>query len=230
MHSLRRAALLLPLLALFMSGGALADDVSGPDRTTMIKQDWGTIYHLPFSFDTQMSEDIFGEFTIKNRGTMTSVKQEGHSDGYLVFYPDKTSLTVRKHESGEIVIDLRGKRSYFRPTPDGWVLKMPDDEIRLRHKDHEVRISGKQGTTVCVDGPNGFTITSAAGETRYAREDFDTPFKLSGVAVQSHPYVVRGVWFQAEGIGAFVDFKLRDYSRAFTVLGWYPMIQIDGHR
>lgn len=222
------SALLVALT--LMCGPALADAVSGPDRTTIIKQDWGTIYHLPFSRDTDMSQDMFGEYMIRSRrGSVTYIKQEGYSQGYVVWYPDDSSLSIRKGEGGELDIRIRGKRCWRRPTHDGWVMKLPDDEITLHKKGNEVRLSGKQGTTVVTDrGRDGFTVSSAAGETRYVREDFDQPFKLSGVAIQGHPYVVHGVWLEAHGVGAFIDFKLGDYTRAFSLLGWFPMIRVDG--
>lgn len=208
---------------------AWADAASGPERTTVITQDWGTIYHLPFSLDTHMSEDVMGEYTINSRRETWSIKQLGVNEAYLIYYPDKSVIEVRRMDANELRVEVQGKRSYFRRNSSGWVMRLPNDEIRLQKKGNQVRISGKLGTTVVVDEPNGFTVTSAAGETRYARADFDQPFKLSGVPIQSHPYVVRGVWFERDGLGAFVDFKLSDYSRAFTMLGWYPMITFDGN-
>lgn len=223
---LTRCVALVALLCILAATASVADPSSGPDRTTLIHQDWGTIYHLPFGLDTTIEEDMLGEYTIHHGRSITSVKQEGYNQGYLVFYPDKTSMSVRKGEDGEIIFDVRGKRSYYRPTNDGWIVKLPTDEIRLRHKKGMVSISGKLGTTTVEDGPNGFTVKSRAGETRYAREDFDQPYKLTGPPVQAHPYVVKGIWFEAQGIGAFFDFKLADYSRAFSMIGWFPMLQV----
>lgn len=215
------------VLALPLAGAARADAPFGPQRTVLIQQDWGGVYNLPLPATSVLTRDLIGEYVFRDRGAMTIVQQVGYSDRALVIYPDSSSLTVTVKESKELEIDLRGRKSYFRPNPDGWVLKLPTDEIRLTRRGKEVRISGRMGTTVVIDSPEGFTIKSPSGETVYARASFDEPFKLTGVPVQSHPYVVRGVWFEAMGFGAFLDFKLSEYSRAFSMLAWHPMLILE---
>lgn len=225
-RSWRLVASLVVLVTLFASA-AHADAPFGPQRTVLIQQDWGGIYNLPLPPGTGLSRDLIGEYVFRDHGAMTVVQQVGYSDRALVIYPDDSSLTVTTKENKELEIDLRGRKSYFRPNPHGWVLKLPTDEIRLTRRGKEVRISGRMGTTVATDGPEGFTIKSPSGETVYGRASFDEPYKLQGVPVQSHPYVVRGVWFEARGFGAFLDFKLSEYSRAFSMLGWHPMLIVE---
>lgn len=226
-RSWRLAAILGVLGMLLASAAARADEPFGPQRTVLIQQDWGGVYNLPLPPTTVLSRDLIGEYIFRDRGAMTIVQQVGYSDRALVIYPDNSSLTVTVKESKELEIDLRGRKSYFRPNLNGWVLKLPTDEIRLTRRGNEVRISGRFGTTVAVDGSEGFTIKSPSGETIYARASFDEPYRLTGVPVQSHPYVVRGVWFEAMGFGAFLDFKLSEYSRAFSILAWHPMLILE---
>lgn len=227
LRSWRLAVLSILCAVLLAASAARAEAPFGPDRTVLIQQDWGGIYNLPLPPSTVISRDLIGEYVFRDHGRMTIVQQVGYSERALVVYPDATSLTVTVKENKELEIDLRERKAWFRPNPEGFVLKLPTDEIRVTKRGNEVRISGRLGTTVAVEGPEGFTIKSPNGETRYARESFDEPYKLHGVPIQSHPYVVRGVWFEALGFGAFLDFKLADYSRAFSMLGWQPMLMVE---
>ncbi|NDD31823.1 MAG: hypothetical protein EB084_26550 [Proteobacteria bacterium] len=225
----RRLALLLALLLCVMRAPAFADGQSGPERTTIIAKSWGTVYHLPFSPGTLIQSDMLGEYVIKApNGGLTSLKQEGYESGYVIYFPDKSTMMVRISESGELLLEIGETRAWFRIVNDGWVLKLPTDEVRLRKHGKEVRLSGRLGTTVVTDDGNGFTIKSPAGETSYSRASFDEPYRLTGLPVQAHPYVVRGLWCETSGMGFFVDFKLGDYSRAFSVLGWQPMMGFGG--
>lgn len=223
----------LTLLAVFaalshLTMAAGADTPFGPSRTELFRLDWGGVYHLPLPSTTVISRDLLGEWVFRDRGgNLTVVNLVGHSDGAMVMYPDARALRVTKSEDGEIEIFLRGVKASYRTNPDGWRMRLPNDDVRLQRRGKQVKISGRLGTTVVVDEPNGFTITSPSGETRYGRASFDEPYRLEGVPVQSHPYVVRGVWFESQGFGAFIDFKMADFSRAFTLLGWQPMLTVE---
>jgi hypothetical protein len=212
-------AIAIALLAALAAPAAVrADEASGPDRETLFQKPWGTIYHLPLPPGVAVIQDMLGEYVISSHGENTVVMQEGKTDGCSVQFWDRSELAVTV-DGHEVRVLCHGKWSYLRRSYEGWTAKLPDDTITLRQHGHEVTIEGKRGKTIAVEGPLGFVVTSGSGESRYEREG-DGPFKFSGLPIEQHPYVQRGVYFEQKNFGAFIDFKLAERSRAFTLIDW----------
>lgn len=203
---------------------AWGDPWSGPERTTLAAKPWGTVYYLVGIRNRYpLQPDMTGQYTFGLPQGDARTNPEG--EGYAITFPDKTDLVVAV-EGEEVRVTFKRRQYSVRRLLNGFVVRMPDDTVTYSKRGRDVTIKGRAGVVSVREDALGFEVTSPAGTSTYRRDSFEEPFKFSGIPMASHPYLRRGLHIESLGLGVFLDFHIQDLGRAFSALGWEPLLLV----
>lgn len=215
------------LAAVLLAVSALADDISGPLRMTLVTESWGTVYYLPADlkdYDYTPGEGLrtmvgkLGKVTIADAGI----------GSYNVTFP-KGSMQVEGVKGGAKVTFFGQKYSFLR-VKEGEVDELrvttPTDTIRYVMTPHAIAINGKKGHTKITETEGDYQVVSSAGTYSYKPTD-SGGFSIRGAPLVRFPYLWRGALFQSAGVGVFIDFKKLDPGEVlFRFSEWQPMLTV----
>lgn len=221
---MQRTALAGLLALVLLTAAARADTTSGPTRVTLLARPWGTVYYTDYVANhADIEPDMMGGYFFKRRAGNIRVAQEG--DGVGIDYEGQHEELVVRPDGDELRILIHGKTWTLRRGMSGFELRIPGDVLTCRQKGQQVTLQGKNGAVTVDEDSSGFRVVSPAGTTTYQRAG-DGPFTLQGPRLALHPYLRRGVHFEHDGVGVFIDFHLERLGRAFTLLDWDPPILV----
>lgn len=213
-----KRVLLVLIAALLAATSVRADSGSGPDRTTIFERPFGTLYYRSaVERRWNMNSDVFGRVVFRRGLEEIQVTREPDLG---VHYPDGVELIVQS-EAREVKVLFGKQESTLTRTSTGFTVSLPDDTIRFRRKGREVRIEGRKGLVVVTEDDQGFHVESPAGVTTCRRGG-----SLQGPRLRAHPYLRRGVHFEHQGVGFFLDFPLEEMGTAFRILEWEPLLLV----
>ena len=203
---------------------ALADEVSGPTRMTLADEGWGTIYYVP----SQLVTYRYTRNTETGEREMTSSKGkvkifEAGIGAYDIVGP-KTSLKV---EGSSSAVKVTFNKKVYTFNHDGKTLKIsaPDGAYTYSNNGHDITATGPFGKTTIRSKDGAYLVKSAKGDYSYTPLD-GGGFEVKGGPLMSHPGLYRGAFFNADGVGVFVDFRKMDPENPlFRFLEFQPQLQ-----
>lgn len=191
-----------------------ADEYSGPDRTTIQRFAWGSIYYAPGAAGQSRLGSISNGFQLtSSQGQVAIETTDIHS--FRLTWGNEV-LTVEDDGDG---VDIRGMDQTWSWHAQGRrrVLRCstPRDTLVFNRSARAFTIYGARGEITVAGPPEKLTIRSPLGTTVVA--DRDGQRTLSGVALEQIPYLGRGIYIPFHGAGIFID-----VAKAF------PMPEVEG--
>mgnify|MGYP000061789647 CR=1 FL=1 len=208
-------ALLTILFFYFATGAVLADDKSGPGRTTLRTFDGGTIYVV--EKEATSAKAAPGEVTVKTikagkilvktmpwgfdivsgQGTIkvhTSLNE-------IVIEEAKQKVKVNSAFGGKTVVDVPGQKMTFQ---QGGI--------------NDMSVSGAKGTLKVEKELNDLKVVSPVGTTTLVKQ-FDD-FKQDGPPLSRHPYTYRALLLERNGVGILLNLLPYHHEALRPALDW----------
>lgn len=210
---MRKLCISLCLLA--QSAGLWADELSGPGRKTLVKEEWGTI----FCQDTcAVRSDISGShhWLTTDKGKISLSRS---IDGWLVQSPNQ-NLRLRRQDgmdgSRRVMVTFNSATYVFQNKLNDYLWMFPGNRVFFTLREGEVRGAlGPEGAFKMHKKSGGvaYEIDSDAGQSEVwlgRKKQGKTGgyhyvmVKQSGEELAKHPYLVRGVIFDNGPVGMFI--------------------------
>lgn len=198
-----KSALVLCLLL----PGALwgrGDSLSGPSRTTLQSLSWGTIYYEPSRLGACSLSQTPDGFRLESPAGEVVI-QGSEAMGFRLSCGQDT-LELRPVNGGG-GLDIRGQgRSWSLRISNGTVTlssSSPKDTVVFRRNANTVLIEGARGSVSIVSEGGDLRIKSPLGVTEVKGRPGARAFQ--GPALDSIPYLGRGVFIPFHGAGVFLD-------------------------
>jgi hypothetical protein len=192
----------------------LADEKSGPGRTTLETFDGGTIYAVGSHVSGTQSAP--GEWTLQTDAGEVVVRTTPW--GFDIVGPKgtikvSTSLNELTIEEGrkkyEVISEFGGKT----------VFSFPDKKIAFEEGGlNETTISGPKGKLKIEDSMNELKLTSPAGTTVFSGQFNNS--KREGPALKKHPYTYRAFVMDRNGVGIVLDLMPYHHDALKPRLDW----------
>ncbi|HJW32652.1 MAG TPA: hypothetical protein VJ505_04720 [Holophagaceae bacterium] len=201
---MRAAAIVV--LALLGTAGCWADDISGPNRSTIRKAPWGSIFYDPVATGPHQLEVAVEEVRIKSRAG--EVKITGSDiNGYRLSAGGDV-LTIRSSNS-DLEIRWKEKVWTWRTSSAGCTLECnaPKDRIQFERSANTFTIKGASGWVSVGTNPSTVTIKSSAGNATIT--NYLGSRTYSGLSLDQIPYLGRGVFISFHGVGILIDVTIR---------------------
>ncbi len=215
-------SLLVGILLLLSQLPAQADDLSGPNHSTILRTAWGSIFYDPIFMGNHKYEYKLDDILIKSRfGEVRIIGSE--NSGYRL-----------RSGSDELSVASTFSGFQIRWNKKSWSLEVLNARYTLStNSPKDVIVFERDGNNFTIKGTNGFvkvntqpgvlSILSSAGNgsiTNYlGSRSFD------GVAIDQIPYLGRGIYISFHGVGLFID-MLRLFPRPEMSewIEWKPLI------
>jgi hypothetical protein len=195
----------MKLVACFLATALLpcvADDLSGPNHSTLRRTSWGTFFYDPVAMGPHQFESTVEEFRIKSRtGEVRLVGSD--INGYRLTC-GADLLTVRM-TNGDLEIRWQEKVWTWRSQNSAYTLTstVPKDSIQFERNANAINIKGSQGSASIYWNPGTLTIKSSAGTVTVTNYLGNRAF--SGIGLDQVPYLGRGVFISFHGLGLLID-------------------------
>ena len=201
-----------------------ADDVSGPGRTTLTDEAWGTIFYVPSQLVTyrytRNTETGQRELSI-NQG---KVKISEAGIGAYDLLGPKHKLQV-EGSSSDVKVTFDNQVYTFSHSPAGLKIVTPKGTYNYTNVGEDITASGPFGKTVIRNKNGQYLVTSPKGEYSYTPLD-GGGFEVKGGPLRGHPGLYRGACFSLGGVGVFIDFRKMDPDNAlFRFLEFQPQLE-----
>ncbi len=216
---------LLFLSLVLLASGVQADPMSGPGRSTLLREGWGTVFITP----SQVEGDY--EVSTNDDGTTHTVTTAAGAvvidesmDDITLTYPD-FKAEVRS-EPDHLTVQWGDAKHTFTRDENRMVYQGPIGEIAFIKSDNQLEIKGPRGDVLIKQTDGAYTIESPLGKTEYVT----TPrgYKISGLRLTEHPYIKRGAVFQHDGIGVYIELALLDpRNPLFKLLDWDTIVEVE---
>ena len=216
-------AILIACALLCGNSWCLGDDASGPNRTTIQRFAWGTIYYDsgvigPFQFES--NSDGF-----RLRSNQGEVKIQGTEvNGFRLLW-EKESMTISQNGMD---IDIRGqdKAWTLRSQNGRYTLtsSSPRDSVVFDRNANSFSITGSKGLVTVTTEFQTLHIKSPLGTTTIISEVGKRT--LSGIALGQIPYLGRGVFIPFHGAGILIDTaKVFPMQEVGEWIEWKPILR-----
>lgn len=221
---MRKVAFLI-LSILLLGGPTFADERSGPERRTILREAWGTVFFNPHQVqgDFELTTNSSGDRHTFKSGQGTVQIEENEEDVKLIF-PDLQANVDFEPDSlritwGESVHSF--SRSGEKMTYSG-----PQGELNFVRSAQKLTITGPRGVVEMKHLPQAYEVTSPVGKTRV--DLLPNGFRVSGPRLVEHPYLRRGALFSHNGVGIYVELALLDpKSPLFPLLEWANLVELE---
>ncbi|MDP1832298.1 MAG: hypothetical protein Q8K67_09585 [Geothrix sp.] len=193
--------LILALLA-FGSPWCPADDLSGPNHSTIRRTAWGTLFYDPVAMGSHQYESKVDEVRIKS--SAGEVKVLGSDvNGYRLSFGNDL-LTIKTNFS-DLEIRWQEKSWTLRSQNARHTLisNAPQDTVVFERNANTFTIKGAKGFVTVNTNPGVLSIKSSAGSATVTNYLGSRSF--SGVALDQIPYLGRGVFISFHGVGILLD-------------------------
>lgn len=208
-------------LVLCVGFGCLADDVSGPNRTTLQSTAWGSFFYEPSKLGSSQVETGAGNFRlISNQG---KVEVEGSQAMGFKVSCGRDQMTINDFNFGNL--EIRSKDLSFTLTNENGKLTISyaRDTLVLYRNANFFSIKGGRGTVSVNSQPDEVTVQSPAGLTKitttYDRRG------ISGPGFDRVPYLGRGIYLSFHGLGIFIDVaRLFPMPEVMDWVEWKPIL------
>jgi len=206
-------------IALVLLGTAGADPRSGPGKTTLAEEPWGTVYCADGCRVTQDERGTWWRLETP-QGPVSVQRRPG---GWLIqasnqnLRLDDISSTPDQKEY-RILFNAAQYRLQQSPTKFSWI---PGEgapiDYQIEDQGRALEGSGPQGKlSVAGDPSEGiYRISSQVGETVLTVKAEKTEVK--GPAPGAHPYLQRGIYLDNQVVGILINLPTQ---RALPCLGW----------
>ena len=218
----------LVLLLLLLTFEAYADPISGPGRSTLIREGWGAVFLNPSELqgDYEVSvDDAATTHTVTTSKGPILIKEVG--DDITMSYPDFKAEVVSDPE--QLRIDWGDTRHTFSRKGNTMSYSGPTGEVMFVKEEGQLKVTGPRGTVLLKESQGSYTIESPVGKTEY----ITTPrgFKVSGLRLTEHPYLRRGAVFSRDGVGIYIELALLDPNNPlFKLLDWDTIVDVETTR
>ena len=204
---------------------AQADPTSGPGRTTLLREGWGTVFIAPLQLQGDYEVSTNDDATTHTVTTAAGPVVINESiDDITLTYPD-FKAEVRS-EPDHLVVQWGDVKHTFTREGNKMVYQGPIGEVAFIKSDNQLEITGPRGDVLIKQTDGAYTIESPLGKTEYVT----TPrgYKISGLRLTEHPYIKRGAVFQHDGIGVYVELALLDpRNPLFKLLDWDTIVEVE---
>ena len=221
----RRSAQALLLLALGLGWGprGVADERSGPNRTTLLSFPWGSLcYESSPGLPVQLTSIGNGFRITTPQGPVAIETTDPDTfrftwgDDYLTVHQDGTTLELRGRDQAWTLRSQTGR----------WFLTSsnPPDHLVFSRTRQTFTIQGAQGR-VTVHGPaEQLHIASPPGRTWAVVRNGQAA--LAGVPLAQVPYLGRGVYIPFHGAGVYINVAQQfPMPELDEWLGWQPILE-----
>ncbi len=196
----------MTVLALLCAARCMADDISGPNRSTIRKAPWGSFFYDPVATGPHQLEVAVEEVRLKSRAG--EVKITGSDINGYRFSSGGDVLTVNSSNS-DLEIRWKEKVWTWRTTSTGCTLESnaPKDRIQFERSANTFSIKGALGYVTVTSNPGTLSIKSSAGNATIT--NYLGSRTYSGVNLDQIPYLGRGVFISFHGVGILLDVTTR---------------------
>lgn len=215
-------SVLVAILLLLGHSFGTADDLSGPNHTTIKRTAWGSIFYDPLSLGNHQYNYKLDDIQIKsNSGEVRIIGSE--NSGYrLRCGPDE--MTITSNFSG-FEIRWREKVWSLEILNGRYTLKSnsPKDVIVYERNGNDFTVKGSNGFVAVNSIPGALSIKSSLGNASVSSYMGSRSF--SGVALDQLPYFGRGIYISFHGVGLLIDMlKLFPRPEMAEWIEWKPLI------
>lgn len=199
-----------------------ADDVSGPNHSTIRQTSWGSIFYDPVFMGNHYLDYKIDDITIRSRfGDVKIIGSE--TNGYRLSY-GKDELTIRSNFSGfeirwhEKLWSLQIQNARYTLSSNS-----PKDIIVFERNGNNFTIKGQNGFISVNSNPNLISIQSSEGSETI--KTYLGSRSFSGIGIDKLPYLGRGIYISFHGIGILIDvLKLFSRPEIAEWTEWKPLI------
>lgn len=216
---------ILLLFLLLLTVEAFSDPISGPGRSTLIREGWGAVFIDPSGFqgdyEVSVNEDATTHTIQTLKGTII-IKEVG--DDVTLTYPDFKAEVVS--DPGQLQIQWGEVQHSFSRSESVMTYQGPLGKVEFVKDEGQLKVTGPRGTVLLKETDGSYSVESPLGRTEYTT----TPrgFKVSGPRLTEHPYLRRGALFSHGGVGIYVELALLDPANPlFKLLDWDTIVDIE---
>ena len=214
---------------------ALADEQSGPGRTTLDSFTNGTIYVV--TNQVTASKSGLGETVLttpKGKVKITSLTE----GGFKIAGPDGTRTVT--DALGEVKItDGKTRISVRSEFGEKTVVDVPGYAMTFQKSLGESKVSGADGVLKVTTSLNEVKLVSPVGTT-VMKSELDGASR-NGPSIDSHPYTYRALLFERNGVGILLNPAAvsgpgshtisglgsgQEDGLAFPFSGFFPLLQV----
>ncbi|MCD4783400.1 MAG: hypothetical protein K8T10_06175 [Candidatus Eremiobacteraeota bacterium] len=181
-------------------------NVNGQNQTVIMDQHWGAIVCMPELMKNPKLERNFNSTSIvTDDGKVTITREE--ADLLTITYPEG-KITIQESDNGGTVTFMGNDYEAEIWSRNELNMQVPDGKLKYKSTATSLSISGAKGDVTYKKDPNGFTITSDAGSTKY-KAALDGKYTIEGVPMNDHPYGYWGIEFYLPKyhVGVIVEFN-----------------------
>lgn len=180
--------------------------VNGQNQTVVLDQHWGAIVCVPELMKNPRLERKFNETSIITDDGKVTISRE-NPDMLTITYPEG-KITIQESDDGGTVVFMGNDYVAEIWSRNELNMQVSGEQLKYKSTATSLSISGEKGDVTYKKDPNGFTITSDAGSTRYKME-LDGKYTLDGVPMKKHPYGYWGVEFYLPKyhVGVIIEFN-----------------------
>ncbi len=197
-------SILITCALLFGNQRCLADDTSGPNRSTIQKFAWGSLYFEPRSIGPFQLESNNDGFRLRSNQGEVSI-QGSEVNGYRLTW-GKEFLTISQ-SGGEL--DIRGQdKAWTLRSQNGrytLISSAPRDTLVFERSGNTFSIKGSKGLVTATKEFQTLHIKSPLGNTTITNDIGKRT--MSGIALGQIPYLGRGLYIPFHGVGIFIDIE-----------------------
>jgi hypothetical protein len=208
---------------LFLTLGAysLADETSGPGRTTLQRVNGVTVYAV--TNRVAGTKTSFGETVLTTAGGKVTLRPS--VDGLQIVGPKGTIKVT--NSLGEIRI-VDGKKTIKVKTQTGGktVIDIPGQPLTFNESLNDTTVTGSDGVLKVTNSMNELKLVSPAGTTVYKTEV--DGLARNGPPVDDHPYTYRALLLlERDGVGILLDLLPYQNQALRPFLDWDRVKKID---
>jgi hypothetical protein len=199
-----------------------ADDVSGPNRTTIQGFPWGSIYYEPGVVWANELESTNNGFKFRSKFGEVEIKTTNANSYRLTW--GQESLTINQN-IGDLEIREKGKIWTLRMQNGRCTLtcSSPRESLVFDRTLESFSVTGNQGRVSVSREMGTLSITSPVGTAKVVTDTGKRT--ISGVPIDQIPYLGRGLFIPFHGVGIFIDVTKQFPMREVVEwVEWKPLL------
>lgn len=216
-------AILIACCLLFGNPWCRGDDTSGPNRSTIWKCSWGTIYFEPGTTSNMNLETTNDGFKFKSDQGEVSIKGS-EVNGYRL--TGGNEVLIINANDGDLEIKGQDKSWTLRSQNQRWTLKSshPRDTVIFERGDGSFTVKGEKGFVTVSRDAGTLHVKSPRGTAKVTSEYGNRI--ISGFPISQVPYLGRGLYIPFHGAGIFIDVARKfPMQEVAEWVDWKPILE-----
>ncbi len=180
----------------------LADETSGPNRSTILRFPWGSLYYEPGLIGPYQFESTNDGFRLRSNQGEVAI-QGTDVNGYRLIW-GKETLTINQNG---LDLDIRGNGKT-------WTLHSINGKYTLASSSpRDTMVFERNANTFSIKGAKGLVTVTLDFQTLQIKSPLGTTTvindigkrTMSGIGLDQIPYLGRGLFIPFHGVGIFID-------------------------